>query len=63
MGCYGCAWGRRDMHSNWRFLFNSFISELEAGRGSMGMDVADGVKPGGAASSSSVCDAKQWGEA
>lgn len=38
------------MHGNQCFLFNSFISELEAGRGSMGVSIAGGAQPGGATS-------------
>lgn len=50
MGCCSCVWGGGGLHGNQCFLFNSFISELEAGRGSMGVSIAGGAQPGGATS-------------
>lgn len=63
VGRWGCAWGTGDAHGNWCFLFNSFISELEAGTHSMVMKGADGAKLGGVANNSSACDAERLGEA
>lgn len=63
VGHWGCAWGTGDVHGNWCFLFNSFISELEAGTHSMVMKGADGAKLGGVANNSSACDAECLGEA
>lgn len=42
--------GAGSLHDNKCFLFNSFISELEAGRGRMRARTAGGVQPGVATS-------------
>lgn len=44
-----CWAGAGGAGGNWCFLFNSFISELEAGTGSAVMKGADGAKLGGVA--------------
>lgn len=63
MGCRGCAWGAGDARGDPWFLFNSFISELEAGARGMVMNGADGAPPGGVGNDGSVCDAERLGEA
>lgn len=58
-GCRGCAWGAGDTRGDPWFLFNSFISELEAGARGMVMNGADGAPPGGVGNNGSVCDAER----
>lgn len=58
--CMGCK-GRT--HSNWCFLFKSFISEPEAGTRHTAVRGSDGAKAGGGANNGAVCDAECPGEA